>query len=268
MKELTIEEMKKIELPILTSVHNFCVQNNLRYSLAGGTMIGAVRHKGFIPWDDDIDIMMPRPDYDKLISLYNNSQNRYRLISCDTDRDYFQPYAKVVDPTTTLNEHYDKKMKNLAVYIDIFPIDGLPDDNNEREKYWKKVFKKRNILSCTYQKSLQSEKGIKKLLRKIIFYTSCILPANFAAKRLNNYTRNKYSFDNSKYVAALVFGYGKKEEVPHSLYEKIGDFKFEDCVFKATEQFDLYLKNLYGDYMQLPPESERKTRHHAEAYYL
>ena len=270
MKRLSADEMKELMLPMMKSIHEFCAANNIRYSLSGGTLIGAVRHKGFIPWDDDIDIMLPRPDYDRFVASFNagSSNSRYRLISCETDKDYFQPYAKVVDTNTILIEHYDKKMKSLGVYIDVFPIDGLPDDEAERKAYWKKMFKRRNFMSCTYEKSLKSEKGIKKFLRKIIFYCSYIFPANFAARRLNTFARNNYNFDDSDYVGCIVFGYGTKEEVPHSFYECLVNMDFEDFKFKASAQNDIYLSNIYGDYMKLPPEDQRKTRHHSEAYLL
>lgn len=270
MKRMTVEEMKERLLPILKEIDAFCRKNNIRYSLSGGTLIGVVRHKGFIPWDDDIDIMLPRPDYDKFVASFNgeHTDSKYRLISCETDRDYFQPYAKVVDTTTKLVEHYDKKMKSLGVYIDVFPIDGLPDDDEVRKTYWKKMFKRRNFMSCTYEKTLKSEKGIKKILRKIIFYFSYLFPANFAARCLNSYARKNYNFDKAKYVGCIVFGYGTKEEVPHSFYECLVDMDFEDLKVKASAQNDIYLSNIYGDYMQLPPEDQRKTRHHSEAYFL
>ena len=105
MKRMTIEEIKATMLPILKCVHEFCETNNIRYSMSGGSLIGTVRHKGYIPWDDDIDIMLPRPDYDRLVKSFNSSQTRYRLISCETDKDYFQPYAKIVDTKTKLIEH-------------------------------------------------------------------------------------------------------------------------------------------------------------------
>ena len=268
MKRMTTDEMKATMLPMMKCIHEYCEANNIRYSLSGGSLIGVVRHKGYIPWDDDIDIMLPRPDYDKFVHSFNSTQNRYRLISCETDKDYFQPYAKVVDTQTKLVEHYDKKMKSLGVYIDVFPIDGLPDDDEKRIAYWHKLFKLRNLMSCTYEKSLNSEKGIKKILRKIIFYLSHIFPANFAAKRLNSYVRKQYDFDKSKYVGCIVFGYGMKEEVPHSFYEKLTDMDFENLKLKASEENYIYLSNIYGDYMKLPPEDQRKTRHHAEAYFL
>ena len=122
-KELSLEEKKKILVSILSEVHNFCDENNLKYFLPGGTLIGAVRHKGFIPWDDDIDIYMPRNDYEKFLCEFNKESERYQVISLKTDG-YYLPFGKVIDTKTVLIENVDSDYK-MGIYLDIFPLDNL-----------------------------------------------------------------------------------------------------------------------------------------------
>ena len=131
MKEMTHKEVKQLQLDILSSVHDFCDSNGLRYSLAGGTLLGAVRHKGFIPWDDDIDILMPRPDYELFIQKY---QKEHHVVqNYITDKGYFFLFTKIYDDRTTIIEDRTK----TGVCIDVFPVDGLPNkENSEKDTFF------------------------------------------------------------------------------------------------------------------------------------
>ena len=266
MKQLDIDEIKKIQLSILDYVHKFCVENDIHYSLCGGTLIGAVRHKGYIPWDDDIDIMMPRPDYEKFCKIFNFNENSgYKVLNSYNDRDFFQPFSKVVDVNTVLVESYDRPTKDLGVNIDVFPIDGLPNNSSEREKYWKRIFKKRNFATVIYTKNNKKEHGMKKVIRLILFYLCRPFPANIFAKKLHRLGKHN-TFENSNIIANSIFGYGKKEEMPGNLFSSFIDIEFENRKFKAVENYDVYLSNLFGDYMQLPPENERIAKHDFKAF--
>lgn len=132
-----IEEIKKIQLEILKYVDQFCSQNNIKYALGYGTLIGAVRHKGFIPWDDDIDIIMRRNDYNRFIELFSKETGRYKVWSHNLQTDYPIPYAKVTDEKTLKLEGTNYYVER-GVDIDVFPLDDLPND----EKAVDKVFKK------------------------------------------------------------------------------------------------------------------------------
>lgn len=124
MKKIETEEMKKLELDMLIDVAKFCDENDIRYYLSGGTLLGAVRHKGFIPWDDDIDISMPRPDYLKFVSTYNGSSEFYQVQSIENNDKYWRTFAKVFDTRTYLKEDAIRMPKDgNGVFIDIFPID-------------------------------------------------------------------------------------------------------------------------------------------------
>ena len=123
-KAIELDQLKKIELGILQEVHNVCIEQGLRYSLAGGTLLGAVRHGGFIPWDDDIDIMMPRPDYNKLIEYCMNNETPFRLVSTETEKGYGYIFAKAVDQKTfIIEQNGNRGNADMGVYVDIFPID-------------------------------------------------------------------------------------------------------------------------------------------------
>ena len=139
MQEIkTVEELQKIELEILKYIDKVCKENNLTYFLAYGTLIGAIRHKGFIPWDDDVDIQMPRDDYNKLCDILKEENGRYKLLDHKEGLGYIYPFAKVIDSNTRLIETGLTETVNMGVYIDIFPIDGTPNDFKKRKKYLKK----------------------------------------------------------------------------------------------------------------------------------
>ena len=125
MRIITSEELRKIQLDLLQKTADFCESNGLRYFLCGGTLIGAVRHKGYIPWDDDIDIAMPRSDYEKFISIFNRPQNYYQVMSFETNPDYAYAFAKVYDNRTILKELHYKG--TIGAYIDVFPADAVKD---------------------------------------------------------------------------------------------------------------------------------------------
>ena len=131
-KVLSLEEKKKASLDTLLFFHDYCEKNGLRYTLAYGTLIGAVRHKGFIPWDDDIDIQMPRPDYEKLLSGFVDT-DEFKVISCENDKIYMFPYAKVLNRKTARLDG-DGNQDSIGLGIDLFPLDGVPDDQIKAEK--------------------------------------------------------------------------------------------------------------------------------------
>ena len=147
MREIDLETLKTLELALLKQVHDICVAENLRYSLGGGTLLGAVRHKGFIPWDDDIDIMMPRPDYEKFIDYCKNHETPFAVKSHETDKSFVDLSAKIYNPDTVLiDEDIAGSNDGIGVYIDLFIIDGLGNTEKEAVKAFRATSFKRDLL--------------------------------------------------------------------------------------------------------------------------
>jgi len=260
-KKLSLEEVKAIELEILKYVKKICDDNKLKYFLCGGTLLGAIRHKGFIPWDDDIDIALPRNDYMKLIDILKGG-HRYRCLSYYDNEDYHYPYAKVIDTHTILIEHDQYPIKGLGVCIDIFPIDGLPRDSWRVWYHMTKLKVFRKMLGLSLQKYPSSNvvKYITRSFSRIIGWKRWI--------RYVERLATKYDFNNGDKVGCIVAGYFEKEVVSKGVFEKTIDVEFEGEIFPAPVGYDEYLTSLYGDYMKLPPEEKRISPHNYEAYLI
>ena len=134
MRNIEINELKKLELDILIEIDEICTKNNFRYSLAYGTLIGAVRHKGFIPWDDDIDIFLPRPDYNKFVDYCSKNKTIFKLLSYDNSRWYSYPFAKATNQNTVIEEEETDFNGKMGIYVDVFPLDGLGDTYNDAKR--------------------------------------------------------------------------------------------------------------------------------------
>ena len=262
MKLIRIDELKSLQLDILTAVHVFCKENNLQYSLAYGTLLGAIRHNGYIPWDDDIDIIMPRPDYNKLIKTFNNIQSRYKVIAPELDSTYYAPYANVYDSRSILKETHLKYNSDIGIKIDIFPIDGIPKC---------KILQKLQKIGISYLNKIRSykveymtnNKNIKKIPYKILSY---IIPMSVIQKMIIKLSQLE-SFENSDLARNVVY---ESKHVPYlekSKYLNYEEHIFEDHYYNIVCDFDLILRATYGDYMVLPPMKYRVYHHNFEAYW-
>ena len=265
--KLTLLEMQKIEFDILCVVSDFCDKNNIRYGLAGGTLLGAIRHGGFIPWDDDIDIEMPRPDYEKFIKLSNQLPDRY-IVDTPYDNPYcFRPYLKVCDTHTKLIEYPEGKKIVGHVYIDVFPIDGMPNTPIKQEIHRKKCMCLMTAFTgfrIAHYK-IRETAGMKKIFWQML---ECI--QNYIVKdsllNVMDKTCHKYDFDDSKYCSEVIAGYGFKDTMPALVYDFSGEVEFCKKKFKTFKFPKYYLINIYGEYWVLPPEDQR-IAHVNIAYY-
>ena len=265
MKQLSGKEIKEIQLEILKSIHNFCSERNIRYSLAYGTLLGAVRHKGYIPWDDDVDIMMPRPDYERFIKEYPDFNNHYMVQTYINDESYYLAFAKVYDNRTEQIIFPTK----TGVFVDVFPIDGIPENIAERDIYIKSkltlVFK--NILyTCknnVFRPGNKIFNTIKYIVKRIMY------PSRKQAIIKLNKLWNSNLFDSSKYAGVIVDvdALEHRGQVEREIFEKYITASFEGVEFKIIENYDIFLSSQYGDYMQLPPEEERVPGHAAPVYW-
>ena len=254
MKQILQDELKEIQMNILKDVHFFCESNGIRYTLAFGTLLGAIRHKGYIPWDDDIDIAMLRADYDRFIALYRDRKN-YKVYT-SLDSGYFYSYAKIADVRTCIDENVS--MKKIGINIDLFPVDNLFDDFESCKKFyarcalWKKIHRIK-LLKPSY-------KNVWWKRIAIIFLKLLCLPIPFrlicskiekARLTLNN--------DKSLYVGVTVGNTSSREIVERSIYADYEMVEFEHERFCAVKRYHEYLTHEYGDYMT--PPSEKQSPH-------
>lgn len=263
MRKLNDDEVKQTILDILIAFADFCDDNELDYYLSGGTLLGAVRHKGFIPWDDDVDILMPRKDFERMHEMLKEQDIKpyYKLIGLNAGNSFW-PFAKLVDTRTkTANEF---ATTDQWLWIDIFPMDGLPDDIAESDELLSKATPlKKWINRCNAKlgKGINPFRAIAKI--PMIIALKIITP-NYFGKKLDMYARS-YDFETSEYVAGVAWSLGPKERMKKSKFTPRVEVEFCGRNFWAPGCWHEYLTSLYGDYMQLPPEADRLT-HEFEAY--
>ena len=266
MKKIETNEIKQKELNILFYFDSFCKQNKLKYHLAGGTLLGAIRHKGFIPWDDDIDVCMPRPDYEKFIKLYSVTDSCYKLKS-NYLKNFSAPFTKIVDIKTKIISQFNESDVNTNLWIDIFPVDGLPEELDKVKKIYDECDFYRTVLNLSSAKLGEGKTKFRKYSKYILKPLAQIYGKQRCIDKIEQIAA-QYPYETSKYVGAITWGlYGVGERMLKSEFEKTVEVEFEGHKFPAFSCWDSYLKGLYGDYMQLPPVEKRKT-HDMVAYLI
>ena len=257
MNTISLDEIKKKELNILLYFDEYCKKHDLHYYLVGGTLLGAIRHKGFIPWDDDIDVGMPRPDYDIFVNEWNNEKEKYKVKSMHNGM-VQMPFAKLVDLSVRVEFTYTDNNIDTNLWIDIFPIDGLPNDYKQVKKIYKKTKIYRKILLLADARLGEGTNVIKKYSKYILRPFAKLYGRERAVNNIERLAL-KCPYGSSKYVGIITWGlYGTNERIKKEDLEKIVDVEFETYFFPAFSCWDYYLRNLYGDYLKLPPEEKRK----------
>jgi len=252
--QVETKELQGKLLSMLKQFHEVCVKNNLVYYMAGGTMLGAVRHKGFIPWDDDVDVVMPREDYNSFKQIAHSIlPENLEIKFYENEKNSPMHYMKLIDKNTTLIEN---KYRNYyeGVYIDLFPLDGAPSDKGVLVKKQKVVG--RYISLIVNHCYTDGRHG----LRKIYGYIArCFDLGRLHAKVERLITERSYK--SSEIVGNYLGSYGIREFVPKRYFGNPIKYQFEDTELYGPEDYDAYLKAIYGDYMQMPPVEKRINTH-------
>lgn len=262
MKKLTLEEVKQIQLEIMDDVHAFCMRNGIRYSLAGGSLLGAVKHKGYVPMDDDIDIMLPRPDYERFIKEYKSDVNTVlNLSEVDSCREQF---SKVCRKNTILVDPLLGR-KSFMIFIDVCPIDGAPMD---RTLFFHSLRKKIDLIPrvCKFYKDVPSRKVfwfIKYIMKRLL----CRCPHGvLVLKKEINEMLASHAFDSSPYAAELLVVDSESQILDSSVFKLFEQMEFEGreyCVISHYDEYLLSKYSRYGHYMNLPKLSAPVHRYDA-----
>lgn len=270
-KELTLQEIQQASLEILKKIKEICDKEGFKYVLSWGTLIGAVRHKGFIPWDDDIDIMMPRPDHDKLMKYMEEHKEELKpleVFNNDTCSNYPYMLTRISDSRYILDVDNEDDF-GIGVFIDIYVEDGA---GNSKEEALSLMRKTHGYCSLIFLATRQRyvfglTKGwLKKIVKVPAFIYAHIMGKKFFEKKLMKYV-DKADYDNSSWVANIIWGTVPEWEIfPKSIFEDTIDADFEGIKFKIPREYDSVLRQTYGDYMQLPPEKDRIAHHFYSAY--
>lgn len=265
MKELTLREMQLAELDILIAFDKICRENGINYTLDGGTLLGAIRHKGFIPWDDDVDVSMSRPDYEKFYKLVTENKDvlpdNLEFIT-DRGEKARVPFFKIVDKKFSIVSEIGECCENL--WIDIFPFDGYPLDDKKAYAFWKKGRKYRRIVLYNYA-NCSKKRGLKKLGLKLFSAYARAYGYARAIRKIEKLAK-KYPYSGAECIGPFQWSlYGIKTRLPADSFEHFVSVEFEGREFMAIARWEEYLKGMYGDYMQLPPENKRHT-HSVKAY--
>ena len=266
---MSLQERKNVAIGILSYIDDVCKKNGIKYYLYGGSLIGAIRHNGFIPWDDDIDIALMRRDYEKLISILKNKKE-FNILYPGMKGYYYQ-FAKLCDPKTYVKEDGLPYVDGLGVWVDIFPLDEVPDDNVDRKAFFDECVKEgEKLRACIPGLYFYSDSKIKSLIKRIIYFPK-VLPYRIKGlmyweKRLVllNKKYNGYGFSH---VGVLPTKYGVLCSHLRSDFEDSKIHVYEDIYVSIPQQYDRVLRHMYGDYMKLPPMSQRVLPHTAKAYW-
>lgn len=262
----TINKLHSCQLLLAAELKRICEENNIKYFIIAGTLLGAVRHKGFIPWDDDMDFAIMRKDYARFIKVCEEQLgDDFILQNISNDPYYGLPLSKLLLKGTNFTERNASKNKSKkGIFIDIFPFDSIPDDENLRKKHNRNTYILKRLLLAKQDYTI-AEKG--QLAKQIIYgalkFVSFFFSKNFLIKKLEK-ELCRFENQNTKKVAAIGGAYQyNKESVLREWFEKTVELPFENLTLSAPEKYVEYLTYFYGDYMTPPPENKRANRHSA-----
>lgn len=256
------KELKIMLTDILIDIQRVCDENKLSYYLVGGTLLGAVRHNGFIPWDDDIDIALPREDYEKFMHLEDQLRNNFIIVDYTKDNNYPYNFMKVENKNTTLiEEMYEHRGGKGGIYIDVFPLDGVPENKYIRKLHFISINFWKTMLILHYCNPQKERSKIKSFIVSMI---KGLTNEKKIHQILDNRMK-KYTYKDSKLVINYLGAYKEREMVDKEFFGRGQKVVFEKEEFNGPEKCDEYLKAIYGNYMKLPPK-EKQISHHRIKY--
>ena len=261
-KKLDIDEIKEIELGVMDYIHNICNEKGINYSLAYGSLLGAVRHKGFIPWDDDLDIALKRDEYDKLYqAILEDNNSIYKVVSWENDSRYPYPFYRVYDSRTVYENNYIQNDIELGICVDVFPFDDYKDVNKEITK----LDMYRRLSVYTLYGIRNKEAGIKNIIRYLMLVAFRLTRVKTWNKKLNDCSKIPV---NSEYIDYLMESKKYSTKIDAKALDKVVEFKFEDRTYNIPADYDHILTTIYGaDYMEIPP-LEKRIQHDDFVAYI
>lgn len=270
-QELSIEELHQYGLEALKVFMSFCEEHHLTYYAIGGTLLGAVRHRGFIPWDDDIDLAMPRPDYDKLVRLSGQFPKPFILEEYRYSKGFQSYFMKIRNENVTLTEAVTEETdKRCGYLIDVIPLDGTPDNSVLRKFYYAKVLLLRflcgaaNVHTGILTSRPKWEQRVLRICRMLRLYKFLTVEKVYHKMDV---LFQKQNVHKAKQIGTIMGAYKIREIVPREYFgleEEDVFLEFEDVRLRAPVQYDVYLTHMYGDYRKLPPKEEQKIHYNVK----
>jgi lipopolysaccharide cholinephosphotransferase len=259
--ELTNDQVREVQLAILTEIDAACRRDGLRYYLWAGSLLGAVRHGGYIPWDDDVDVAMPREDFKRFCSGFN--VDGLDVYTMEQHPQYAYPFARVADRGTLIHEGLAMSIP-MGINVDVFPLDGWPNSRFHRAAHRARLTLLHKLVSFVKLGPNPDRPARKELLRRVLQPWLSLIPMRRMAGLVSSIAQ-KYEFDLSSHVGVTVFRY--LEDIERTAYGTPVEVTFEERARLGPCDPDGVLRNLYGNYMSLPPEDERTPYRHALAAY-
>jgi lipopolysaccharide cholinephosphotransferase len=255
-----IAKMKTRTFGVLCSIRALCERHDIRYFIVGGTLLGAIRHGGFIPWDDDVDVAMPRDDYERFLTLANELPTPVKLSHARLDDGQVYPFVQVYDDSTRVVMDYVAPYSRGA-WVDVFPIDGMFETPVLRKLHWKAV---RFLRSMTMNRTRSYYRRRVKPSARLKFIGYGLLNRMISKRLLYRIYDRLVSlkpFGRASRVAIIYGRYHEREIVMRGVFESTASFQFEGQTFQGPARYHEYLESIYGNYMEFPPQEKRNSGH-------
>ena len=264
---ISFDEARQIELNILEYIDKTLKDKGISYWLDAGTLLGSVRHKGFIPWDDDIDLVILRQDYDRAIELLNNSSRRYKVLTMHNTEDYYYTFAKVIDTHTHIVERGWREIKSLGICVDLFPLDYLPAEDKEFSYFANTIFALRSMATFSMMDREQFKRA--RFKQKMECLAGRIYGPKRALKKIEKICADySAAHPDTGMIADIVAANDRGVRISSDVFARTLDGEFEGNLYPIPVGYDRLLRSYYGEYMELPPVEQQVPTHAFHAYWI